>query len=395
MKRLFTLALLLILFFPNLPKSYASALLVDCSNGTQYTADYDWLVDAGVNPAATHRDFQTAIDAASSGEVIAVCPGTYTTGFNITRKNLVIQGLDTTSGSTTITDGGTQGIALILESNVELSNMSFIDGVSNEANRSAGISIGSSDVKLQNIEFTNNRASINSSAVEILSTNFYSNGPASLIVDQCLFKENRSDSDSGALAGSVYDYLAPLQISVTNTEFANNVGGAINMLGDEDGPYPARRDGMILEMDEVAFENNTSDGDGAGVNFQVGRIHMRNVNFTENQTTASGGAILVQAVEMTINNSSFTGNTAGGKAGAIFLLSNDAAPTFIYNSYFENNSAHGKGSMITMSNGGGQILGEVRFKNTTALNNSHENCFEVIGHSRNQGRNRFDDNSCF
>ncbi|HSH05142.1 MAG TPA: choice-of-anchor Q domain-containing protein [Anaerolineae bacterium] len=166
-----------------------------------------------------------------------------------------------------------------------------------------------------------------------------------LTVDNCLFDNNVSTSNGGAI-------LANGAVTVTNSIFQNNGadrGAAIYSTGGAG----VTNNGDIHITDSI-FNNNTANYNGSAIRSRWSRITIDNTQFNNNTTLATSGTDnggVIDAVStITITNSVFNNNTGAQYGGA---LSNDGnwgvtlnpSAIFIANSLFISNSADYGGAL--------------------------------------------------
>uniref|UniRef100_UPI00386D9648 hypothetical protein n=1 Tax=Methanobrevibacter sp. TaxID=66852 RepID=UPI00386D9648 len=229
----------------------------------------------------TFTDIQNAIDATPAGETVYLKGITYTNDMHanmVINKPITIVGMDGTvldaqsySRIFNINDG---------VSNVELANITFINGRLEHVNGAAiNIGQGCDNIIISGSNFTNNRITGNAeggaiyshgTSTQVINCNFDGNSANSggaitlegfgSTVDGCNFTQNSASNHGGAV------YVAHDSITISNCEMTDNTanfGGAISILSDcyDD------------EINNVTFIGNTanqgsaiySDGENAKV----------------------------------------------------------------------------------------------------------------------------------
>jgi hypothetical protein len=271
---------------------------------------------AGTGTSCTDADFvggdQTpiaaAVAAASSGDTIYICAGTYAieATINLGGESIKLQGA---AATTTILDGG--GTIGILESvgDITVLDLTFRDGYSADdggaiyahtdtgAQTTIGTAAVTATVTVINSRFISNDADVDGGAI-------YATTAA--IVTNSRFISNDASDDGGAIYADA--------VTVTSSTFTGNTadeGGAIYGGGQSVGVSTAT-------VTSSTFTGNTAAFYGGAIS--AGTATVTSSTFTGN-TAEEGGAIL--AFTGTIARSRFIRNTAGGHGGAVHLF----APT--------------------------------------------------------------------
>jgi Ca2+-binding RTX toxin-like protein len=217
-----------------------------------------------------------------------------------------------------------------------------------------------------------------------------SENKASLIVDNVSFLNNTAD-----IGGSAIFSLWETNLTVTNSQFKNNVSIAAN---DERGSTIAFVSPGIFNVSNSLFENNRGIN-GAAINSLNGKLTITNSQFINNDTTAAtyaafdpngnnflrgyGGAVYTDRASSTsetagtisITGSTFSGNRAKAEGGAAYLFTAAGQDNVILaDSLFQNNrvdplpggNAGNGGAVNIISNGANR---GVDIRNTTFAGN--------------------------
>ncbi len=290
-----------------------------------------------------YSTIQDAINAAQSGDLIVLEPGTYDEdNFRIT-EDLTIEG----EGGTVIIDAGNNGIIFTVYNGVTLyiSNLVLEDGVNSYKDSDGGAVYINSGGTLyaMNCTFMGNTASYggaiynSAAAFTLLNCSFIRNsadngnggaicdegdGKASEgsatpnILNDCIFTDNTAGS-----GGAVYDEDIPL--TVENCEFTSNsavYGGAICNIGYDPDVY----DGIQIDVENCDFSDNTApNGDGGAICDQYQNLFVTNSNFNDN-SASDGGAIYNTGSDETDNTATIEfsrfncGNTASSQGPDIW-----------------------------------------------------------------------------
>lgn len=251
---------------------------------------------------------------------------------------------------------------------LELTGVTFDGNKVNGATESQGGALyilGADDpanatVTVSNSVFSNNKAE---------GTNGWGGAiynAGTLSVDSTRFENNTASAQGGAI------YVYPkAELDVTNSYFKGNkgtAGGAIAMFGDN-GATPEH------SISNTVFEGNTATREGAkaGKGGAIAILEMdtpnpeyttaldlSNVTFLNNTSNGTGGAIHSESGTLTITDATFSGNSAELQGGAIY---NDAASSITFtgtNTFSGNTAAEGKdiynAGSLTMNSGSDLVV---------------------------------------
>ena len=172
------------------------------------------------------------------------------------------------------------------------------------------------------------------------------------VISNCTFTGNTAYS-----YGLIWDCWG--NVTVEDSTFENNVGGAICAT--------ANREDFRVKVVDSAFTGNTSGGNGAAIQSELGVI-IEGSTFTNNSSN-NGGAVQIRntgGAVAEISDSTFTGNTAGGAGGALFL---EGITYSIDGCTFTGNTANGSftdGGAIYINYGGDCTISDTVFDSNVA-----------------------------
>ncbi|WP_462263531.1 beta strand repeat-containing protein, partial [Desulfovibrio piger] len=279
---------------------------------------------------------------------------------------------------------------------LELAGVTFDGNKVNGATESQGGALyilGADDpanatVSVSNSIFSNNKAE---------GTNGWGGAiynAGTLSVDSTRFENNTASAQGGAI------YVHPkAELDVTNSYFKGNsgtAGGAVAIFGDN-SVTPEH------SISNTVFEGNTATREGAkaGKGGAIAILEMdtpnpeyttaldlSNVTFLNNTSNGTGGAIHSESGTLTITDAVFSGNNAEQKGGAIY---NDANSSITFkgdNLFTGNTAAEGKDIYnegdITFDGTNTQMDGGmVMAKGTVAVNNSQVSMAELDARAGN------------
>jgi hypothetical protein len=288
---------------------------ISCKSGYQDSdiseASYTQLVeDVRVDPAASLTPIQDAIDAASTGDIIYVPPGTYTENNN----QVVIDKRITLIGAGSGTDPASN---TIVRDTVAGQNVIYI---------SAGGTSTTERVNVRNLVVTGSLGTGNDgTGLEIHTTDGH------IEIDNV-----RATGNEGY--GIAFDAVGDTQdIVVRNSIMSNNVGSGFRVpssLGNVDG----------LTLDNCTFEGNA----GAGAMFY---------------NLADGGV-----TNIIISNSSFSNNAAGSHTNGDLILTSFLGNAALSNISIDSNGSESGIRISGKSNGAGEgktAAGTISMSNIT------------------------------
>ena len=165
-----------------------------------------------VGPTQYYKTIQAALDKANSGDTINIMPGTYAAA-NITKSNLLIQGIGTSAPVITGKSYGDKGLFVISGTNTTIKNIIFQNATSTSGN-GAGIRMQGTNLTVLNSKFTGNQDGILTDA----------NTKSTLTVKNSTFDKNGSCVSSSGCAHGIYaGHIAALDVE--NSTFTNTQAG--------------------------------------------------------------------------------------------------------------------------------------------------------------------------
>jgi predicted outer membrane repeat protein len=304
---------------------------------------------------STHEVIQTAINAATDGDTIHICAGTYDIGSTLVlfsdngaltfvgdgaRATILDGGAtldeagDWTSGGVGILNNQDSGYALTV------GEMTLKNGHPSEAGRYGG-AIRAPDVAIVvfNSVFTGNSSQYGGA--------IYNGDSGSLTITGSTFSHNSATNSGGAI------YAATA--TVTSSTFTDNDsdynGGAISagtatvtastFTGNDANDGGAIYAATTATITDSTFTGNSTERGGAI--YAATTVTITDSTFTGNSATNVGGAIYASIATFTA--STFTGNSATNLGGAIYTLTS----TTVTSSSFTGNSATSSGGAIYAS----------------------------------------------
>lgn len=260
------------------------------------------------------------------------------------------------------------GMALFgVKDGATIKNSTFSDNTASGTEKSMGGALFTGETGGQisvttvtNSTFTNNKAE---------GTNGWGGAiynAGTLSVDSTRFENNTASAQGGAI------YVYPkAELDVTNSYFKGNsgtAGGAVAIFGDN-SVTPEH------SISNTAFEDNTATREGAkaGKGGAIAILEMdtpnpeyttaldlSNVTFLNNTSNGTGGAIHSESGTLTITDATFSGNSAEQQGGAIYNDANSSITFKGTNTFSGNTAAEGKdiynAGSLTMSSGSDLVV---------------------------------------
>jgi predicted outer membrane repeat protein len=266
-----------------------------------------------LNVPADHATIQEAVDAAAAGDEILVAPGTYA-GFTNNDVNMLTVRSSGGRDVTTLDGGGTATV-------ITLGNSA------------------AAQTTLQGFTIANGNAAITGGGVSMHSFG------SSATIDDCIFLNNTSAIQGGAIGGAV------LNLVITNCSFSGNSAGQLGGAVYAQGPFG----NSASHIADCIFQNNTAADSGGAIVYWLGGDNTVVGCTFEDNSAPGGGAIWVlnaNAPDL-IDDCQFTNNSATtGNGGAIQMMNGSSvAWDFITNCTFTSNTAalSGGGVFLTFA----------------------------------------------
>jgi predicted outer membrane repeat protein len=260
---------------------------------------------------ADFRSIAAAVEAAASGDVIVIEPGTYSGGIDIAGKVLTLRSRDPNNpnivGSTGIDCGRGQAFRIGDKggTRVTLAGLTIHNG--HGKSEGGAVLMEEADLDVINCVFRDNTSGRAGGAI------YSRDGRARFV--RCTFSGNTTGVEGGGAVfarGGILTFL--------NCSFEANTGSALrNTNGD-------------VTLTECTFRKNSGEDGGAiqsrsddevatGV---APRLNLVRCTFIENAAVSSGGAIFNHWTTATLHACTFKSNTAGQDGGAIYSRSNSS-----------------------------------------------------------------------
>jgi predicted outer membrane repeat protein len=258
------------------------------------------------NPGFVGTDespIQAAVDAATSGDVVIICPGTYalTAVIDLSGVDITLRGA---SAASTILDGGNtfgvdgssnnDGVQIVFsDSAATLDSLTLRHGYSGDQWGGAA--------HIEHATVINTRFERNFAVVPGGALHGYD-----LVIRGSLFESNESTAKGGAV-NAFHDVL------IESTTFHDNASGW------EGGALSVTEGGGSAVINRSTFSDNSADFAGGAVFGSEATLSVADSLFARNAATSYGGAInnWSYTLPMRVANSSFIGNTAGEYGGAV------------------------------------------------------------------------------
>ena len=283
---------------------------------------------AAVIEDAEYGTIQDAIDAATTGDVVRICPGTHIEILGIPDVSEVSVEAFSGSPDDTVLDGQLLDSILVIGSGaaVTLSHLTFRNGAAiyPDANfiYSQGGAVHScgDSLVIEDCRFENNSASWRGGAVEVRNLPSYGCGYdnaelVSLSVSDSVFEDNFTNTEGGAIG---IDLACPGEVTIAGTEirgsWAHYQGGGI---------YAVTEGDLEILIRDSFFEGNEAMYIGGGINARVEgdvSLQVTDTSFVGNVSGYAGGAVHLEPdldAEISIAGSTFEGNVAGYDGGGL------------------------------------------------------------------------------
>ena len=276
------------------------------------------------------HSIREAVAAASPGDTLRLCPGTYREDAAGEPHMLVLANdlsLIGAGAGTTILDG--EGIvdrtviAVSPNAMVELEGLTITGG--NAGTSQGGGITNAGDLTLTDCLITGNRAAEGGGIV--------TTGALRLVTSRV--RENRSTEGGGIFHDGQDgpDIQVTLVDSKVTNNTADNRGGGIRLNG-----------GTLVLKGTSRVARNTAE-DGGGIYAVEGNVTLADASrVSRNEANYAGGIFTIRGSVMLKDHSSVTGNSAGGEGGGLYAWTSGV--TLTHDSSVTDNTAGGDGGGI-------------------------------------------------
>jgi len=295
-----------------------------------------------------YRSIDAALEAATSGDIIIIGPGTYSGGTDITDRVVTLRSRDPNSPTVvagTVIDCRFRAFNVFAGSYTHLTLSGLT--IRNGAGRFDGGAMlcEGADLDAINCTFKNNTTALSGGAV------FCHNSRVRFV--GCTFSGNTSQALRG---GAIF--CSSSHLDLTDCSFEASKGSAVMDYDSE------------LTLTGCTFRNNSGEDGGAihsrkdASNEIAPRLTLTRCTFADNSADALGGAMYSFRVRMTLTACRFTGNTAGQDGGA--LSNSDSSPSLV-SCVFLHNAATGVGGAISNLDSSSPMVVNCTLVGNTAL----------------------------
>jgi hypothetical protein len=367
---------------------------------------------------ANYTSIQAAINAASNGNYIVVCDGTYSEKINFSGKAIIVQSVNG-AASTKIQGDNTNNPVVTFSSSetssAVLEGFTIDNQYGTESTLNRGIYISGSaaptikDCIIQGNKIGANGAGIyiNNGSATIENTTIggdsanrntcdYGCGIYATTLSAPLSINNSTiswNSSAGTSAGGgIYLADTTKTTTISNTKFSNNStqkGGAIystnspvtidnsafsnNTVSLNGGALYLDNASTTVTITGTTFNNNHSDGHGGAIYASsAGALSIDNSIFNSNSGSSNGGGMSLNNMNgaTTISHSSISNNTASGHGAGIYFTATAASSLSLSNCSVNNNTAQNwNGGGLSLSGGSlSATISDSTFNGNSALN---------------------------
>lgn len=348
-----------------------------------------------------YADIQTAIDAASNGDVIQISGETYLleARLDTAGKALTFVGTMDSKGKSPLTTLDGQGVHQILEHRNETESardLAFTGlRIQNGVNSSTGgfFLRGPGTAMISHCEFLQNAGTLGGALLTGLDLR--------LVMEDTLLQGNRGDGWGGAIKATEDVHI--MRCRFLDNQSSAGVGGAIAMYGAMSGRLEAcefsrnsAQDGGAVHTEfnatltaiECTFEDNVatkpgfegSETGGGLAHDSTGRLELTGCSFSNNQAGLGGG--VYASGDQVIEDCTFTNNTAltlSGFGGGYHAISDSSDPDRVTfrDCLFTGNESGRYGGALSLINEGSSLSDKVeatltgcRFESNTSASSS-------------------------
>lgn len=279
--------------------------------------------------ATPFRSIQRGINAATTGDIVEVQPGTYPqtlswthNGTTLLKDGVTVRGSG--GGETIVEPGAATSIGTRCMATTGLTTASRIEGltfrngaVTSTFDGGGAIYNSASSPTIVNCKFTGNSGPLGGAIYNL---------NCSPIVSSCTFSGNSSDRGPGI-------YNSNGNPTISNCQFLDNTGRSGGIYNDSSNP----------RVSDCSFEGNHALGSGGGIYNYKSNPTVSRCTFNNNPTDFFGGGIANDdsapfVTDCTISNSACHGGGAVYDSGT-----NSGASSTYVNCTFANNYARGAG----------------------------------------------------
>ena len=328
-----------------------------------------------------HQTIQAAIDAATSGDVIMIAPGTYNESLAIKAKNLTLRGC-TAEGPVVIKNAQYGTATLEINDEFGLSLYTYIDlidiTVSGYYVKGGGADTYGGGIWVYG-------ATLNLCGSTSIADNYTNYGavncntmaglpdPDLHLWDTSTIENNFASDSYGAAGLTTYNTAAMHGSSAVR----NNVGGPRT-----GGVYVGYSGTFLMEDAASVSGNSTAAGEAGGIFGQPNIdnpakcIEMRHCSrVSANTSSVDAAGIHLGCPALITGDASITGNTAAGNGGGVYMpqLSNPTALTIQGEATVTGNSAASGGGIFSEADPENTVTG-----GAAVTGNTPDNCVGVI-----------------
>ena len=316
-----------------------------------------------------YSSIQEAIEDASDGDVIIVCPGSYSENLIFSgNKNITVQSVEPENEdivSATIIDGGVESSVVHFSNGDESTLQGFT--ITNGSGTSTGnytagggIYINSSNPNILNNTIEDNKAAngagifiTGNSSPEIKKNTIKNNESTNMAGGIYMFRGSANITDNIVSGNSTKKYGGGVYVY---EGYEESVGGIANNIiennkADYGGGIYLSKTSPLLESNDI--KGNTANNDGGGIYLNISSPNIADKNIITENSANKGGGLYVEdsynsITEKKINGNSITKNIASSAGGGIYL--DNSMPTVEgSNMISENEAQWGGGIYITSS----------------------------------------------